>query len=77
MTRNAVGQVTKLSWWEIVDRGYVIAGSPDSVVWQMKKMITDLRVGNIFCLLHIGNMTKEKCLRSSRLFAEEVTPAIA
>ena len=76
MTRNAMGQVSKLSWQEIVDRGYVIAGSPDSVVEQMKRMITDLRVGNIFCLLHIGNMTKEKCLRSSRLFAEEVIPQL-
>ena len=76
MTRNAVGQVSKLSWQEIVDRGYVIAGSPDSVVTQMKKMITDLRVGNVFCLLHIGNMPKEKCLRSSRLFAEEVIPQL-
>ena len=76
MTRNAVGQVSKLSWQEIVERGYVIAGSPDSVVEQMTKMITDLRVGNIFCLLHIGNMTKEKCLRSSRLFAEEVIPKL-
>jgi hypothetical protein len=33
-----------------------------------------LRVGNIFCLLHVGNMTQEKCMRSTKLFADEVMP---
>ena len=76
MTRQAVGQVTSLSWREIVEGGYVIAGSPDSVVEQMKEMITGLHVGNIFCLLHIGDMPKEKCMRSTKLFAQEVMPKL-
>ena len=35
-----------------------------------------LRVGNIFCLIHIGNMPEEKCRRSMKLFAEEVMPQL-
>ena len=42
----------------------------------MKELITGLKVGNIFCLLHIGNMTNEKTRLSSRLFAEEVMPKL-
>ncbi|MDP7549202.1 MAG: hypothetical protein QGF20_18090, partial [Alphaproteobacteria bacterium] len=40
------------------------------------ELITGLKVGNIFCLLHIGNMTNEKTRLSTRLFAEEVMPKL-
>ncbi len=76
MTASAVAQVTSLSWQEIVDQGYVIAGSPDTVTEKMKELIQGLRVGNIFCLIHVGNMPRDKCERSSRLFAEEVMPRL-
>jgi alkanesulfonate monooxygenase SsuD/methylene tetrahydromethanopterin reductase-like flavin-dependent oxidoreductase (luciferase family) len=76
MTRRAVGDVSKMSWEQLVHDGYVIAGSPATVVEQMKELIHGLRVGNIFCLIHVGDMPKEKCLRSTRLFAEEVIPKL-
>ncbi len=76
MTRKAVGDVSAMSWDQLVHDGYVIAGSPDTVVGQMKELIHTLRVGNIFCLIHVGNMPKEKCMRSTRLFAEEVMPRL-
>ena len=76
MTRQALGDVSSLSWEQLIRDGYVIAGSPDTVVEQMKELITGLRVGNIFCLIHVGNMPKEKCMRSTRLFAEEVIPKL-
>ncbi|HEY6599902.1 MAG TPA: LLM class flavin-dependent oxidoreductase [Pseudomonadales bacterium] len=76
MTRQALGDVSSMSWKQLVDEGYVIAGSPDTVVAQMKDLITGLRVGNIFCLIHVGNMPKDKCMRSSKLFAEEVMPRL-
>jgi hypothetical protein len=65
-----------MSWDQLVGDGYVIAGSPDTVVDRMKDLITTLRVGNIFCLLHVGDMTQEKCMRSTKLFAEEVMPKL-
>jgi alkanesulfonate monooxygenase SsuD/methylene tetrahydromethanopterin reductase-like flavin-dependent oxidoreductase (luciferase family) len=76
MTQQAVGNVANLSWEQLTRDGYVIGGSPDTVVEQMKELITGLRVGNIFCLIHVGNMPKDKCLRSSKLFAEEVMPKL-
>lgn len=76
MTRAAVGDVSSMSWDQLVNDGYVIAGSPDTVVEKMKEMITGLRVGNIFCLIHVGDMPKEKCLRSTKLFAEDVMPRL-
>lgn len=76
MTQQAVGDVSKMSWDQLVNDGYVIAGSPDTVAAQMKELITGLRVGNIFCLIHVGDMPKDKCMRSSKLFAEEVMPQL-
>jgi alkanesulfonate monooxygenase SsuD/methylene tetrahydromethanopterin reductase-like flavin-dependent oxidoreductase (luciferase family) len=76
MTRQALGDVSKMSWDQLVNDGYVIAGSPDTVVEKMRDLITSLRVGNIFCLLHVGDMPKDKCLRSSELFAREVMPKL-
>jgi len=76
MTSAAVGDVSSMSWDQLVNQGYVIAGSPDTVVEKMKEMITGLRVGNIFCLIHVGDMPKDKCMRSTKLFAEEVMPRL-
>ncbi len=76
MTRGAHAQVSSMSWAEILKNRFVIAGSPDSVVEQISELITELRVGNIFCLLHVGDMPMDKCMRSSRLFAEEVMPRL-
>ena len=73
-TRSSLGSLGKLTWEELVADGHIIAGSPETVTAKMKELITGLKVGNIFCLLHIGNMTNEKTMLSSRLFAEEVMP---
>ncbi|NKB97877.1 MAG: LLM class flavin-dependent oxidoreductase [Pseudomonadales bacterium] len=74
MTRSAVGDVSSMSWDQLVGEGYVIAGSPATVTEQMNELISTLRVGNLFCLLHVGDMPQDKCMRSTKLFAEEVMP---
>jgi alkanesulfonate monooxygenase SsuD/methylene tetrahydromethanopterin reductase-like flavin-dependent oxidoreductase (luciferase family) len=76
MTRQAIGNVSSMSWDQLIKDGYVIAGSPESVVDQMKHLITSLRIGNIFCLMHVGDMPEEKCRHSSKLFAEQVMPKL-
>ena len=63
-----------LTWRDVIDRGMVIAGSPETVRQRMEELIKTLRVGHVFCLLHTGNQTDEKTRHSSRLFAERVMP---
>jgi alkanesulfonate monooxygenase SsuD/methylene tetrahydromethanopterin reductase-like flavin-dependent oxidoreductase (luciferase family) len=70
------GLFPELSWKEMVDGGYIIAGSPETVRQRMEEMIKGLRVGNVFCLMHIGDMPKEKSMHSTRLFAEKVMPKL-
>jgi alkanesulfonate monooxygenase SsuD/methylene tetrahydromethanopterin reductase-like flavin-dependent oxidoreductase (luciferase family) len=70
------GLFPELSWKEMVEGGYIIAGSPETVRQRMDEMIKGLRVGNVFCLMHVGDMPKEKCMYSTRLFAERVMPKL-
>ena len=65
-----------LTWKDLTEGGHVIAGSPDTVRQRMEEMIKGLRVGNIFCLMHVGDMPKEKAMYSTKLFAEKVMPKL-
>ena len=60
----------------IVDNGYVIIGSPDEVVEQLREVAVNLNVGNLMLLLQFGNMSKELTKYNTRLFAEQVMPKL-
>ena len=51
MTRTASEAIGYMSWKELVDDRYIIAGSPETVRQQMEELIKTLRVGHIFCLM--------------------------
>jgi alkanesulfonate monooxygenase SsuD/methylene tetrahydromethanopterin reductase-like flavin-dependent oxidoreductase (luciferase family) len=75
-TPKGLKTLTELGWKDFVEGGFVIAGGPASVRQQMTEMIKKLRVGNVFCLIHMGDMPDDKTRHSTRLFAEEVMPAL-
>ena len=61
---------------DIVERGYVIIGSPDEVVEQLIEVATDLNVGHLMLLLQFGSMGKELAAYNTKLFAERVMPRL-
>src|SRR5271167_863193 len=61
-----------LTWKDLVEGVHIIAGSPETVRQRMEDLIRGLHVGHVFCLLHVGDMPKEKCMHSTKLFAEQV-----
>jgi len=65
-----------LTWKQLLDERFVIAGGPDTVRQQLEECIKGLRVGHLFCLFHNGNMPDWKTRLSSRLFAENVMPKL-
>ncbi len=65
-----------LTWKDLVEGGYVIAGSPDTVAEEMEHMIRELRLGTVFTLLHMGDMPDWKTRYSTQLFAEKVMPRL-
>ena len=60
----------------IVDKGYVIIGSPDEVAAQLREVATDLNVGHLMLLLQFGNMSKDLAQYNTRLFADKVMPQL-
>jgi alkanesulfonate monooxygenase SsuD/methylene tetrahydromethanopterin reductase-like flavin-dependent oxidoreductase (luciferase family) len=62
---------------EIVERGYVILGSPDEVAEQLREVATDLNVGNLMMLLQFGNMSTELARYNTKMFTDEVKPQLS
>ena len=63
-----------LTWKQLVDERFIIAGSPETVRQQLEECIKGLRIGHLFCLFHNGNMPDWKTRHSTKLFAEKVMP---
>jgi alkanesulfonate monooxygenase SsuD/methylene tetrahydromethanopterin reductase-like flavin-dependent oxidoreductase (luciferase family) len=61
----------------IVEKGYVIIGSPDEVAAQLKEVATNLNVGHLMLLCQFGNMGKDLAKYNTKLFAEKVMPQLA
>src|SRR6266851_1885571 len=61
---------------DIVDRGYVIIGSPDEVAEQLKEVATSLNVGHLMMLLQFGSMGKDLAKYNTKLFADKVMPQL-
>lgn len=67
---------TQLTWKDLVEGGYVIAGGPDTVRERMEDMIKGLRIGMVFGLFQMGNMPDWKVRINTQLFAEKVMPQL-
>jgi len=74
LTEDMQKVFTSLTWKNLVEGGFVIAGSPETVRERMEDMIKGLRVGHVFGLFHNGDMPDEKTRHSTKLFAERVMP---
>ena len=60
----------------IVEKGYVIIGSPDEVAAQLKEVAANLNVGHLMLLMQFGNMGKDLAKYNTQLFAEKVMPQL-
>lgn len=73
---SALNQAAACSWEEMVEKGYIVAGGPDSVCEQMERVARGLKVGHVVCLLHFGDMPNELCRYSTEMFATRVMPQL-
>ena len=74
LREDMMNKFPTLTWKDLVNDRFIIAGSPSTVREQMEEMIKGLHVGHVFCLFHNGNMPDWKTRHSSKLFAERVMP---
>jgi alkanesulfonate monooxygenase SsuD/methylene tetrahydromethanopterin reductase-like flavin-dependent oxidoreductase (luciferase family) len=69
-------QFAPLTFEDMVEKGYVIIGSPDEVADKLKEVATELNVGHLMLLLQFGNMSKDIANENTRLFAQKVAPQL-
>jgi len=65
-----------LGWKDFVERGYIIAGSPDTVAEKLNEAAQELHVGNIVLINQVGSMPRELLMKNLQMFAEEVMPKL-
>ena len=81
--RSAVRSVVRtkqakhdLAWDEMVEKGYVVIGSPDTVREKLEEAAKALRIGHLCAMLQFGNMPDELVRSNTKLFADKVAPAL-
>jgi alkanesulfonate monooxygenase SsuD/methylene tetrahydromethanopterin reductase-like flavin-dependent oxidoreductase (luciferase family) len=62
------------TWKELVEQGYVIAGSPKTVRQQLEELVKSLRIGHLLFGLQIGSAPIEIVNNATKLCGEEVLP---
>jgi alkanesulfonate monooxygenase SsuD/methylene tetrahydromethanopterin reductase-like flavin-dependent oxidoreductase (luciferase family) len=67
----------RLSPQEMMDRGMLLVGSPDTVSRQLERLLSDTPVRWLFAWTYNGLVPHEKVLRSLELFATKVLPRFA
>ncbi|HAC32984.1 MAG TPA: LLM class flavin-dependent oxidoreductase [Gammaproteobacteria bacterium] len=65
-----------LGWKDFVERGYIIAGSPDTVAEKLREAAVELHVGNIILINQVGSMPVGLLRKNLQMFAEEVMPKL-
>ena len=64
------------SYEDLVAGGFVLVGSPDSVVARIRELHEELGFGQLIGLFSIGDITHDETVRSMELFAGQVIPAV-
>ena len=73
---GARADLAQLGWRDFVDRGYLVAGSPETVVERLGEAIDKLNIGHLMVLCQFGDMPKDKAMENTRRFAMEVAPSL-
>ena len=67
---------SKLDWESLINSGYMIAGSPDSVARQITAQMKQIGANHFMGMFHIGNLHHEKVISSLNLFKKEIMPRL-
>jgi len=65
-----------LTWDEMVEKGYVVIGSPDTVRETLEDVARTFNCGHLLTMLQFGNMSDELTRHNSKLFGELVAPGL-
>ena len=64
------------SWKQLVDEGYILAGSAETVRQQIEELAKTLRVGHVLLGCQIGSAPAELVNRSTKLAGDQILPKL-
>jgi alkanesulfonate monooxygenase SsuD/methylene tetrahydromethanopterin reductase-like flavin-dependent oxidoreductase (luciferase family) len=67
---------SQLSWEELMDTGYVVAGSPATVALHLREQMNRVGAGHFMGMFHIGNLAHQHVVASLERFSKDVMPAV-
>lgn len=75
--RGKLGSVRRMSADDLIEHGVMLAGTPDMVIEQIRKLYERTGTGRLLLMNQAGDMSSNEVRDSLLLFAREVMPAVA
>ena len=66
----------RLTFEDMVEKGYIILGDPTQVTEQVNELCTSMNVGHLMVFSHFGNMSKDLVRYNTELYATKVMPEV-
>jgi alkanesulfonate monooxygenase SsuD/methylene tetrahydromethanopterin reductase-like flavin-dependent oxidoreductase (luciferase family) len=67
---------SKMDYDGLIQSGYLIAGSPDTVAKQIQSQMKQIGADHFMGMFHIGNLAHDKVVNSLNLFKKEIMPRL-
>lgn len=76
LTTNALDELRGQTFKDMVEKGFVIVGSPDEVADQLREIAISQNVGNLLLMAQFGNMDSDLARYNMELIGKRVKPQI-
>ncbi len=75
-TMDFIPQIGRMTYEELIDKGIVFVGTPDTVGQQLLELYNDFAFDELIIISHFGNIKKSQALRTQELFADHIMPLL-
>jgi alkanesulfonate monooxygenase SsuD/methylene tetrahydromethanopterin reductase-like flavin-dependent oxidoreductase (luciferase family) len=75
-TKAGLGQPGYFKFKDLVEKGYCIVGSPETVRQKIEEAHKDIQFGQLVTHMHFGNMPNYRAVKNIELFGRKVLPHI-
>ena len=72
--RSGLKRFHQLTYQELIDEGYIIVGSPATVIEKLSVYTEQMKAGMLIGGAHCGDMPESKVQKNLELFSKEVMP---
>ena len=76
-TKGSYSPGSQLTFEQMVDKGYIVLGTPDQVAEQIRELCTSMNVGHLMALCHFGNMSPDLVRYNTELIGTQVLPQVS